>query len=102
MTLTKRRCRAVESSDDENEEVSTNHKSNGGGIKTDEEVQLESLVFGGDYSISSKTSVASKAAKMTKNELAENLVTLKPVWKDDADENEEYVYKNIKKKTHFR
>lgn len=96
-SLKRRRRRADESSDDdesssgEESDVQLEEQERG---KTEEEVQLESLVFGAEFSeISSSATTRSgqkkiKSVDEKKTEIADNFVERKPVWIDDDDDAE--------------
>ena len=93
-TLKKRKQESSDESSDDglNEEQIPR---NGAAGKTEEELQLESLVFGAEYSIvnkqqKKKTSVVRVQEETIehKPELADNFLERKPAWQDDDDEKE--------------
>ena len=97
-SLKRRRRRADESSDDDESSSggeSDDNLDRGERGKTEEEVQLESLVFGAEFSdISSAATTRTGQKKIKtvddekKSELADNFVERKPAWIDDDDDAE--------------
>ena len=92
-TLKKRKQESSDESSDDG--LNEEQRPRNGEGKTEEELQLESLVFGAEYSIvnkqqKKKTSVVRVQEETIehKPELADNFLERKPAWQDDDDEKE--------------
>lgn len=91
--LKRRRGKRDESSDEsssDDETTTTMVAQNDEHEKTEEEMRLESLVFGAEFSEITAGISGSQQKKIRaeekKTELADNFVERKPAWKDDDDD----------------